>query len=134
VKEQDARRLGELVAEAQADPDVLAVIQFGSTARGEEGRDVDACIVLSRSFKGRPFDKMLHYAGYMSGRRHAGVDVSVFDELPLYIRSRVVRDAVILHVKDERDLFGRVLATIREWDEFRPHYQLYLEAIARGRA
>jgi predicted nucleotidyltransferase len=47
VEAQD--QIDAVVAEAQADRDVLAVILYGSRARGESqaGSDVDVCLVLT---------------------------------------------------------------------------------------
>ncbi|MFB0561374.1 MAG: nucleotidyltransferase domain-containing protein, partial [Candidatus Lokiarchaeia archaeon] len=38
--------LEELVKKAERDKDILAVMLFGSYARGEPARDIDVCLVL----------------------------------------------------------------------------------------
>jgi predicted nucleotidyltransferase len=132
VKDADARALDALLAEARADPDVLAVLLFGSAAREGEGRDVDVCVVLRPDARRDPQDAHLRYLGHASGKRHEGLDVSVFQALPLYVRRQVLRDAVPLLLKDEDALYEIALQTVRAWTDFKPHYETYLEAVERA--
>ncbi len=132
VKETDERQLDALVAEAREDPDVLAVVRFGSTARGLSGRDVDVCVVLHEKPRGEPFDVHLRYSAHASGKRHEGLDVSVFQSLPLYVRERVIAEGVPLLVKDREAFFALVRRTYQEWETFRPHLDLYLDEVVHG--
>ncbi len=122
--------LDELLRFASADERVLAVLLFGSAARGEAttSSDIDVCLVAAAGFaEGRSAGELrLDYAG----RFHA--DVHVFQLLPLHLRERVLRDQETLFVRDEEALYDLVLATIREIEDFRPIYRSYLEEVARG--
>lgn len=40
-----------IVAKAKKDKNILAVIAFGSFARGEKYRDIDVCIVLNKKME-----------------------------------------------------------------------------------
>ena len=124
-----ADALERLLAEARADPAVLAVLQFGSSARGEPSRDLDLAVVLNSASEAQAEDKALAYAAHSSGRKHQGLDVSVFQALPLYVRRQALRDGRVLLVKDEADLYEVALRTAKAWEDFRPHYEEYLEAI-----
>ena len=121
--------LRALVAQAEDDRDVLAVILFGSQARGEAGlgSDVDVCVVLEA---GAPTGltashKRLDYTG---GR---DLDVKVFQQLPLYIRSRILKEGRVLFVRDEDRLYDLAFRTARAFEDFRPYYQAYLDAVTR---
>ena len=61
--------LARLLSRAESDPDVLAVILFGSHARGEAGptSDVDVCLVLvPGADPDRAFDDFRHiYRQYL---------------------------------------------------------------------
>lgn len=111
---------------------MLAVMLFGSTARGEEGpsSDVDVCLVLS----GRDHpalslsEKKLEYAA-----THPGLDIQVFQQLPLYVRRRVLRDGQVLWVRDEEALYELAFRTAQEFEDFRPRYEDYLRSVERGR-
>jgi predicted nucleotidyltransferase len=122
--------LRPLIARAERDPDVLAVILFGSRARAEAGprSDIDVCLVLDRHAPdGLPASrKRLEYP--------AGphVDLSIFQQLPLYIRSRVLKEGRVVFVRDEDRLYELAVRTARAWEAFRHHHRNYLDAVARA--
>lgn len=120
--------LDALLTQAAADNDILAVILFGSVARGEAAADsdVDTSLVLQPQAAVDPGVKRLAYLQY------AALDVQVFQALPIYVRQRVLQDAQVLHVKDEDALYDVAFRTIREFEEFRPFYREYLEEVAHG--
>ena len=125
----DERGLRSLIAQADHDRDVLAVILFGSQARGDAGpaSDADVCIVLEA---GAPsgIDASRKRLEYLAGR---DLDVTVFQQLPLYIRSRVLKEGRVLFVRDEDQLYDLAFRTARAFEDFRPYYQAYLDAVAR---
>jgi predicted nucleotidyltransferase len=118
-----------LIARAERDRDVLAVILFGSQARGDAGpgSDVDVCVVLD---VGSPagLEASRKRLEYLAGR---DLDVKIFQQLPLYIRPRVLKDGRVLFVRDEDRLYDLAIRTVRAFEDFRPYYQRYLDAIAR---
>ena len=122
--------LDRLIAKTEKDADVLAVILFGSRGRGEArpDSDIDVCLVLGdgsreRKQAARKRDEYLEFSG---------CDVRVFEELPLYVRQRVLKDGKVLHVKDENRLYDVAFRTIRAYEDFRPYYREYLEQVARA--
>jgi predicted nucleotidyltransferase len=122
--------VARLVARAVADPDVLAVILFGSRARGEESAasDYDLCLVLAEGVPAgvEATHKRLDYLG------GGGLDVVVFQQLPLHIRTRVLKEGRILFVRDEDALYALAARTAQAWEGFRHIYRAYLEEVARG--
>jgi predicted nucleotidyltransferase len=126
------RALERLVAAARADQDVLAVILYGSQARGEAGAgsDVDVALVLANATR-EPLEigrVLLRYAAL------GDADVQVFQRLPLYVQSRVLREGRVLFVRDEDALYEAAFRTVRAWELFRPRYEAYLAEVARGRS
>ncbi|MBI2917306.1 MAG: nucleotidyltransferase domain-containing protein [Chloroflexi bacterium] len=119
-----------LLHQARDDPQVLAVMLFGSRARGEQrpDSDVDVCLVLQPGPYERPFltEKRLDYLA------HHPVDVQVFQDLPLYVRRRVLKDGRLLFCRDEDTLYETALRTARAFEDFRPLYQAYLAEVARA--
>ncbi len=79
-----------------------------------------------------PWDIATRYLAHASGERHEGLDVSIFQQLPIYVRQRVLQEAEPLLVKDHDQLDEIAFQTIREFERFEPHYREYLEAVARG--
>jgi hypothetical protein len=122
-------QLRGLIAQAGGDRDVLAIILFGSRARGEATpeSDVDVCIVLDTGASPglEASRKRLDYAA------GPALDVKIFQQLPLYVRSRVLKEGRVLYVRDEDRLYELALRTVRAFEDFRPHYQRYLDAVAR---
>lgn len=117
--------LGKLQGKMEGDPDILAVILYGSYARGEEARDVDLCLVLFPDKTEHGLDKRIEYSYYDM------IDVQVFQDLPLYMRPRIIREGKLLHVKDEDLLYDVAIETAREYELYRPKYELYLDSIAK---
>ena len=123
------RTLRELIAQAEEDREVLAVILFGSQARGDAGpgSDVYVCVVLeARAQSG--IEASHNRLDYLAGR---DLDVKIFQQLPLYIRSRVLKEGRVLFVRDEDRLYELAYRTARAFEDFRPYYQAYLDAVAR---
>lgn len=119
-----------VVSVAERDPDVLAVLLFGSRARGDAGphSDTDVCLVLS---SGRS-------AGEVAGRKRleylseVDLDISVFQALPLHIRVRVLKEGRVLFVRDEDALYDVAVRAVREFEDFKHIQRLYLDEVARG--
>jgi len=79
-----------------------------------------------------PRSKVDRIPAWSSGRRHEGIDASVFQELPLYVRERVLSDGGALLVND-----ADALCEIRVRDpaasgDFRPQARRVLEGAANG--
>jgi len=122
--------LQRLVAKAKADPDVLAVILFGSRARGDASpeSDFDVCLVLAegpRSDLERAEKRLAYLAA-------GNLDVAVFQSLPLRIRSRVLKEGRVLYARDDDALYAVAIRTARRWEGFRHIHRQYLDEILRG--
>lgn len=122
--------LSRLLARAADDPDVLAVILFGSRARDEATRasDVDVCLVLQPGAAAEPGASHKHLTYLALG----DLDVVVFQQLPLVMRSRVLKEGRVLHVRDEDALYDLAFRTMKAWDDFKYVHRMYLDEVARG--
>ncbi len=117
--------LDRLVREAEADPAVLAVMLFGSAARGQAGvgSDLDVCLVLATTHDADALERRLHYLGRYD------VDVQVFGMLPLVMRSRILKEGKVLFVRDEDALYALARRTIAAFEDFRHIHKMYLDAV-----
>lgn len=123
--------LERLIACSKSDDAILAVILFGSAAREEATSvsDTDVCLVLKHGphFPLELSRKKLDYVARFD------LDVHVYQQLPLYIRRRVLKEGKILFCQDEDALYEVAFKTIREFGDFEHGYRQYLEAVANDR-
>jgi uncharacterized protein len=115
---------------ARRDPAVLAVILFGSHARGEASAasDIDLCLVLaSDSISNLEMSRVrLAYLAEGTG------DMVIFQQLPLHVKSRVLKEGRVLFVRDEDALYGVAIRAARAFEGFRHRYRAYLDEVAHG--
>lgn len=121
--------LAPLLERAESDEAVLAVLLFGSVARGEgtPASDVDVCLVLWPEARERPSEVRLRYLS------RSDLDVQVLQDLPIYVRKRVFGEGRVLLVKDEDLLYDVAWRTAKEWGDFQPFYEAYLREVLHGR-
>jgi len=122
----------KFLAKAKADEDVLAVLLFGSTARKEKrpSSDVDLCLIVEPRQK--PFDKSILSHKRLEYMKDFSFDIQIFQQLPLYIRTRVLKDGRILFVRNEERLYGVALRTAQAFEDFKHIYYDYLKEIETG--
>jgi predicted nucleotidyltransferase len=130
MDKQKTTELDRLLGMVKQDGEVLAVIIFGSAARDEQApfSDVDICLVMM------PPPKPSGLAGLSYKRleymKDNSFDVRIFQQLPLYIRVRVLREGRILFVRDENQLYELAFRTAQAFEDFKHIYYGYLEEVA----
>ena len=122
------KTIDRLIERAKDDHEILAVVLFGSAARGEHSRDsdVDVCLILNLSSYS-PLSLSQKKLDYLT---EAKVDIQIFQQLPIYIRTRVLKDGQVLFCRDEELLYKVAFRTIREFNDFEPFYRAYLREVA----
>lgn len=97
-----------LLTRARQDTDVLAVLLFGSAARQEQTprSDIDVCLVLVPPGCRERRQINSYERAFLSHKRLAyltdfDLDLHIFQQLPLYIRRRVLKEGRVLFVRDE---------------------------------
>lgn len=125
-----SKALEKIKQKVRVDEDVLALLSFGSYAREEKYSDIDLCIVLNPGSYDELYlsKKKLEYLTLLG----PAFDVQIFQQLPIYIRIRVLRDGKVAFCKDEPSLYDLAFQTIRDFEGFTATYYSYLEAVASG--
>ena len=106
--------------------DVAAAYLYGSAARGRTTplSDIDLAILpvegLSESARAMLQRHLVNRLGAIGGSESVSVDVRFFDELPLAIRGRILREGVLVI---DRDLVLRVRAEVRSRMEYHDFQQ-----------
>jgi predicted nucleotidyltransferase len=122
--------LRALLNRAKKDQRILAVLLFGSVARrrNHEGSDTDICLVLVPGAY-TPLQLSRTKLEYL---QDFDQDVHVFQQLPLYIRKRVLKDGKILYSRDTDSLYEVAFTFIREYADYEHIYHDYLGDLSRA--
>ena len=125
-----AADIDKVLARARKDADVLAVFLFGSVVRGEQTAhsDIDICLVLVPPRT--PYESTLLSRKRLEYLAQFDLDVQIFQALPLYIRSRILKEGKVLFVRDEDLLYDLAFRTAQAFEDFKPIYYRYLEQVA----
>ena len=107
------KEIDKIIEPFKKNEDVISIYLFGSYARGREKpfSDIGICVVADR---GANRDKILSYSSKK-------MDISIFHDLPLIIRFRVLKEGQLLFLRDELKLHRIIVATIRSYLDFKPH-------------
>ena len=102
-------------------------VLFGSFPQ-EGFSDIDVCVILYP----RKYENL-----YLSEKRLKlmevlwNFDIQIFQQLPMYIRTRVLKGKVIF-CRDEKILYEVAIQTMKEFEDYRKIYDEYLQGVARG--
>lgn len=120
--------LDTLLDRTRKDPEILAVILFGSRAREEQTptSDIDLCLVLFP----RRYDPLHLSRKKLEYLKVADIDIQVFQQLPLYIRRRVLKEGKVLFTQNEDLLYEVAFRTAQAFEDFKHRYYEYLEQVA----
>lgn len=120
-------QLNKLINKTKQDNDILAVFLFGSRVRDEDysRSDIDICLVASSSLHtpSELFKKRLSYLKLFD------MDIQIFQQLPIYIRMRIIKEGRLLFCRDEDKLYEITFNLIREFNDFEHIYRSYLEEV-----
>jgi predicted nucleotidyltransferase len=108
------KELKKIVEELKKIKAVKCVYLFGSYATGKQlpFSDIDICVIADKMSK-KEESKILSLASKK-------VQISLFNELPIYIKFRVLKEGRILFNKDEEFLHKIIFSTVKEYLDFRP--------------
>ncbi|MCZ7385074.1 MAG: nucleotidyltransferase domain-containing protein [Candidatus Methanoperedens sp.] len=103
---------------------IHSVLLFGSRARGKTGRDIDICIIPSRELN-------LRERLSIDSAMPSGVDISMYNELPVHIRKRIAEESKVLYTKDMYYLLTLFKENDLEYVGYRRHREYY-NKVVRG--
>ena len=124
-------KLNGIIRDIKKDKQILAVFLFGSTAREENHKksDIDVCLVLKAgryTIKELSRKKLEYLKSY-------DFDIQVFQQLPIYIKKRIIKEGKVLFCRDEAALYEIAFSVIREFADFEYIYRDYLKEVASVR-
>jgi len=110
---EHVKGIDKIIEPFKKDRDVISIYLFGSYARGREKpfSDIDICVIAA---KGADRDEILSHSSKK-------VDISIFHDLPLTMRFRVLKEGQLLFLRDELKMHRIIVATIKSYLDFKPH-------------
>lgn len=126
--EESSKAIKSVLAEAKKHKEIIAVALFGSLIKGR-GRDIDLCLFLDKRKSNLEMSKLKRK---MSGQAGPEADIQIFQQLPLYIRARIIKEGRILEVNNLDRLYEIYFETIKEHGLFKRKYLQYLESVKNG--
>jgi len=132
MNKKELKTKEELLEKAKSDKDVLAVMLYGSEARQEQisTSDIDICLVLNPP--PHHTKKIIYSKKRLEYLKDFTFDIQIFQQLPLFIRRRVLKEGQVLFVRDERILYELAWRTAQAFDDFRHIHSAYLKEVESG--
>lgn len=120
--------LNKIIEDVKQDSQILALFLFGSAAREENYKqsDVDICLVLMPNF----YTSMQLSQKKLEYLKSFNLDIQVFQQLPIYIKKRVLKEGKVLFCRDEDKLYEIAFSVIREFADFEHIYRDYLKEVS----
>jgi predicted nucleotidyltransferase len=101
---------------------IHSILLFGSRARGKTGRDIDICIIPSRELN-------LRERLSIDSTMPSGVDISMYQELPVHIRKRISEEGKVLYTKDMYHLLTLFKENDLEYVGYKKYREYYNNAV-----
>lgn len=122
------KEIKKLIERAKKDRKIIAVALFGSSLK-RKGRDIDICLFLDKKYPNLEMSKKrLEYLGEVSDK----MDIQIFQQLPIYIRARILKECKILLEKNSDLLYEIAFDTIKEFGFYKKLYVMYLNEVKNG--
>lgn len=104
-----------VIEELATRDEIIAIVLFGSVARGQARRisDIDLCIITGKNIQDPVKMDLMSYGSEK-------IDVSLFHELPITIRFRVIHEGKVLVCRDTLALHTIMADTVREYLDIAP--------------
>ncbi len=129
MKEEEKKIILKMKERGEKDPLILAMILFGSAFKSDFYRDIDISVIYFPDANEKEITKnFLKFAGSFANK----YDISNFTDLPLYIKSQVIKEGTLLFFKDYYILFDIYMKVIKDFSLFKPHFDTFLEAVKNG--
>ncbi|MCD6484527.1 MAG: nucleotidyltransferase domain-containing protein [Candidatus Odinarchaeota archaeon] len=131
----DKRKLSKIkkdLAFLEDFPEIHSVLLFGSYVSGEatQRSDIDVCIVI-------PYEKDEKIVNRIYGivvsklSNKPEYDISIFEQLPLYIKAEVIENHIIIFSRDELELYEYFYFYRKLWNDQKHRQQVTKEELMR---
>ena len=122
----DERKLSLIVKSIRKIKSTQAIYLFGSEARGEAGplSDIDICVIAPHASEQEKND--------IESCASPGVDVVLFEDIPLVIQVRIFREGKLLYAAHQRYVDDLAWRTLKEYFDYKPILKKFIELYLPG--
>ncbi len=99
------------------DTSVYAAMVYGSYARDEEFNDIDVAL-----FTDDDITSIVREAP-------AILDLQRFNDLPMYIRHRVLEEGELIYCSDKNRFYDTIIAFVKAYEDFKPLHDAHLTGV-----
>jgi uncharacterized protein len=116
------KKILNLIKEFNLLKSVNFIILYGSVSQKKENvlSDIDICISFNLNPKERIRTRM-----QLLGNLPENFDLQIFEDLPIYLKKEILKGKV-LYCKNKKKLIQLSFEIIKEYEDFKPLYELYL--------
>lgn len=120
IEHMPEENIKKLMTKISKIKNVLAVYLFGSQVQGKQHKfsDIDICIIGKMNKKEKA--EILNYS-------LDKLDISFFEELPVYIQIRVFREGKPIFLRNEIMIKRLAFATLAKYSDYLPLIQRYIK-------
>ncbi len=122
----DKIQIKNIIEKAKKTKRIVAVAVFGSSAKGKNHRDVDICIFLDKEYSNLQMSKIR--LDFLKNLKEE-FDIQIFQQLPVYIRIRILKEGKVLLCKDSDLLYEIAFTAIKEFGFYKKVYDMYLNEV-----
>lgn len=112
----------KIVKEISKSRQVKAIYLFGSYAKGKQTplSDIDICVITAYALEDAEKDNIL-------GNASDTMDISLYEDLPLAVRQRVLNEGKPLFLRDKRFVEDLQWRAFKEYLDFKPIISSYVK-------
>ncbi len=101
---------------------VHSILLFGSISKKRSGNDIDICYIPSREMN-------LKERLAINSAVPAGVDISMYFDLPVHIRKRISEEGKVLYTKEMYRLLSILKENDFEYSSYKKYREYYHKAV-----
>ncbi|TXT59732.1 MAG: putative Nucleotidyltransferase domain protein [Promethearchaeota archaeon] len=123
LSDNDKKSLWKIIKKLKQDKDILAAILYGSALKSDTYNDIDLGIVRMPTSNLKSLKYLLQFPEKF--------DLHFLTDMPIIIAKEAIKGEILFY-KDYSQIFDIFIEIIKEWESFRPYYELYLESVKSG--
>ncbi|PWB49381.1 MAG: nucleotidyltransferase domain-containing protein [Candidatus Methanoperedenaceae archaeon] len=102
------------------------IVLYGSAAKRKSTNlsDIDIAVFYSGDKRER-----FQFRVKILGRIGNKFDIQNYQDLPLYVQNEILSSGEVLYFSDYTEIFNTFMKTIREFEDFKPHLELYYSSM-----